>query len=101
MNVGVTVNVDHMCLDNQSHYILDVTELLSDVNESQSLIVDTIEMNEKYSKSTSDAKVSEFSSKIIFIVNSKKLFQVILFNGKHVHSYSNQLLITKAVYSEY
>lgn len=56
---------------------------------SQSLIVDTIEMNEKYSKSTSGEKVSEFSSKIIFIVNSKKLFQVILFNGKRVHSYSN------------
>lgn len=56
-------NLDHMCLDNQSHYVLHVTELLSDLNESQSRIVDTIEMNEKYSKSTSDAKVSKFSPK--------------------------------------
>ncbi len=42
--------LDHVCLDNQSHYSLDVTEFLSELYERQILLVDTIEMNEKYHK---------------------------------------------------
>ncbi len=40
---SVMVNLDHVCLDNQSHYSLDVTEF-------QSAFTDTIGMNGKCRK---------------------------------------------------
>ncbi len=45
---SVKDQLDHVCLDNQSHYSLDITEFLSGWYERQILLVDTIEMNEKY-----------------------------------------------------
>ncbi len=42
----VTVNLDHVCLNNQLHYSLDVIELC----DTQSLFTDTIGMNEKCRK---------------------------------------------------
>ncbi len=45
---SVKDKLDHVCLDNQSHYSLDVTEFLSGWYERQILLVDTIKMNEKY-----------------------------------------------------
>jgi len=44
---SVTANLDHMCLDDQSHYSLDLIEFRSELCVSQSLLADTIEMNEK------------------------------------------------------
>ncbi len=45
------VNLDYMCLDNQSQYCLDVTEYLPELCNSQSLFEDTIGMNEKKTES--------------------------------------------------
>ncbi len=47
---SVKDKLDHVCLDNQSHYSHDVTEFLSELYERQILLVDTIKMNEKYHK---------------------------------------------------
>jgi len=43
----LTANLNQLCLDNQSHYSLDVIEFRSELCDSQSLFADTIELNEK------------------------------------------------------
>ncbi len=45
--VGVAANSDHMYLNNQSHYSLDVIEYQSEFCDTQSPFKDTIVMNEK------------------------------------------------------
>ncbi len=47
---SVTANLDHVCLDNQSHYSLDVIEFQSELCDTQSSFTDTIGMNEKCRK---------------------------------------------------
>ncbi len=44
------VNLDHVCLNNQSHYSLDVIEFQSELCDTQSPFMDTIGMNEKCRK---------------------------------------------------
>ncbi len=43
-------NLDQVCLNNQSHYSLDVIEFQSELYDIQSLFTDTIGMNEKCRK---------------------------------------------------
>ncbi len=45
--VGVAANSDHMYLNNQSHYSLDVIAYQSEFCDTQSPFKDTIVMNEK------------------------------------------------------
>ncbi len=40
-------NLDHMCLNNQSRYSLDVIEFQSELYHTQSAFTHTIGMNEK------------------------------------------------------
>ncbi len=47
---SVMVNLDHVCLNNQSHYSLDVIEFQSELCDTQSPFMDTIGMNEKCRK---------------------------------------------------
>ncbi len=47
---SVMANFDHVCLNNQSHYSLDVIEFQSELCDTQSLFTDTIGMNEKCRK---------------------------------------------------
>lgn len=58
-------NLDHMCLDNQSHNSLDIIELLAELYASRSLFVDTIEMNETCRSCRKI--VSDFSYKTRFV----------------------------------
>ncbi len=44
---SVTANLHHVCLNNQSHHSLDVTEFQSELCDTQSLFTDPIGMNEK------------------------------------------------------
>ncbi len=44
------VNLDHMCLNNQSHYSLDVIEFQSELSDNYWSFTDTIGMNEKCRK---------------------------------------------------
>ncbi len=62
-------NLEHMCLDNQSHYSLDITEFLPDLCDSQSLFTDTIEINEKCRKLNPTCRtiVRDFSYKTAFL----------------------------------
>ncbi len=43
-------NLEHVCLNNQSHYSLDVTEFPSELCDTQSSFIDSIGMNEKSRK---------------------------------------------------
>ncbi len=47
---SVMANLDHVCLNNQSHYSLDVTEFPSELCDTQSSFIDSIGMNEKSRK---------------------------------------------------
>ncbi len=47
---SVKVNLDHVCLDNQSHYSLDLIEFQSELCDTQSPFIDTIGINEKCCK---------------------------------------------------
>ncbi len=44
---SVTANLDHVSLNKQSHYSLDVIEFQSELCDTQSPYTDTIEMNDK------------------------------------------------------
>ncbi len=44
---SITANSDHVCLYNQSHYSLDVTEFQSELCDTHSPFTDSIGMNEK------------------------------------------------------
>ncbi len=71
---SVTVNLDHICLNNQSHYSLDVIEFQSELCDTQSLFTDTIGMNEKCCKLNQTYHKKSVSSLIkrhFFGVNSK------------------------------
>ncbi len=47
---SVTVNFDHVCLNNQSHYSLDVIEFQSELCDTHWSFTDTIGMNWKCHK---------------------------------------------------
>ncbi len=70
LTIGETLTVDlvHMCLNNQSHYSLDVIEFNSEFCDNHWLFTDTIGINEKYRKlnPTCRKKVSDFSYKTAF-----------------------------------
>jgi len=67
---SLTANLNHVCLDNQLLYSLDVTEFRSELWDSQSLFADTTEMIEKYRKlnHTCCAIVCDFSYKTVFFL---------------------------------
>ncbi len=44
---SITVNLDDVCLNNQSHYSLDIIEFQSELCDTQSSFTDTIGMNGK------------------------------------------------------
>lgn len=66
---SVTANLDHVCLDNQSRYSLDVIEFLAN----------TVDMNEKCPNY--DREFSHRTAFFFFGVNS---IQIQIFTGKHV-----------------
>ncbi len=47
---SITANLDHVSLNNQSHYSLDIIEFQSELCDIQSPFTDTIGMNEKCRK---------------------------------------------------
>ncbi len=57
---NITVNLDHVCLDNQSHYSLDVIEFQSELCDTQSPFMDIIGMNEKWCLQDSGAQGTGF-----------------------------------------
>ncbi len=66
---SVTVNLDHVCLDNQSHYSPDVIEFQSELYDTHWLFTDTIGMNEKSRKMNPTCrKKSDFSYKTAFFL---------------------------------
>ncbi len=64
---SVMVNLDHMCLNNQSYYSLDVIEFQSELYDTQLPFTDTIGMNEKCRKMNLSQKASDFSYKTAFV----------------------------------
>ncbi len=69
---NIAVNLDHVCLDNQSHYGLDVIEFQSELCDTQSPFMDIIGMNEKCCKlNRLLQKVSDFSYKTTFFFRGK------------------------------
>ncbi len=67
---SVTVNLDNVFLDKQSHYSLEVIEYQTEFCDSQPAFTNTIEINEKCRKinSTSQKSVTSLKKKIFFLV---------------------------------
>ncbi len=70
---SVMVNLDHVCLDNQSHYSLDVTEF-------QSVFTDTIGMNGKCHKLNPTSRKMSVTS----LIKQQFFGPKVLFSVKHV-----------------
>ncbi len=70
----VMANLDHVCLDNQSHYSLDIFEFQSELCDTQSSFTDIIGMNEKCHNLKPTCQKTSLTSLMkqnFFVVNSK------------------------------
>ncbi len=70
---SITANLDHVCLNNQSHYSLDVIEFQSELYGTQSSFTDPIVMKEfrKMNPTCRNKSVTSLIKKHFFVVNSK------------------------------
>ncbi len=70
----ITTNLDHVSLNNQSYYSLDVIEFQSELCDTHWAFIDTIGMNEKCRQlnPTDPTKVSDFSYKMAFFCGNLK-----------------------------